>query len=126
MQFFCGVVNTNASAPVFEAQSDFIGLDFNASGGDTNWMIVHRASSGTVTRTSTGVAASTGMHTLQGHFTAAGVFKGSIDGGSEVTLGVAVTTTSALTPVIIVNNAASATAENFKLDYWIQVLPMSR
>ncbi len=112
--YFMGFIATNANT-FGESAAGFIGVAYKAA-TDSNFMCVTRTAGGTPTRTSTGVAVDTSLHTARIRSTVAGTIKCSIDGGAETSVSTTVPT-AFLIPSFENENTAM-TQVDLTLDWW--------
>ncbi len=112
--YFMGFIATNANT-FGESAPGFIGVAYKAA-TDSNFMCVTRTAGGTPTRTSTGVAVDTSLHTARIRSTVAGTVKCSIDGGAETSVSTTVPT-AFLIPSFENENTAM-TQVDLTLDWW--------
>jgi len=115
MVLFVGYIIGSSGTPGGGASTGRIGVEYDTSRGDTNFMFV--ACNGTnCTRQSSGVPFDTAWHKLRIRSQTAGTILFSLDGGTEVSINTNVST-AALAPIFGIRTEEAA-AKRVEVDRW--------
>jgi hypothetical protein len=115
MVLFVGYLMGGSNPPSGGSSTARIGIEYDASRGDTNFMFV-ACNGSNCTRQSSGVSFDTSWHKLRIRSQTAGTILFSLDGGTEVSIGTNVPT-SALAPMFGVRAEENA-AKRVEADRW--------
>jgi len=115
MGLFVGYIVGGSNVPGAGASTARIGVEYDTSRGDTDFMFV-ACNGSNCTRQSSGVSFDTSWHKLRIRSQTAGTILFSLDGGTEISINTNVPT-SALAPMFGVRTAESA-AKRVEADRW--------